>query len=241
MGFDRSHVSHIEAGRHRASADFARKAESTLNAGGEIWQAWQATGATATNETAPVTARGSGGLIVEHDHAELRYDGRTYTATMRRTIVNAGPDPVTHYLVRIPVDGHPGDPKASNQLYRAHPLIFDELGLTAYCDGEPMAWKIKLDRDSFKEAWLCFENERGRFPLYPAERATLEYAYTIGDDKWGHWFQRAVRLHTIQLSVRLVFPADLGATVWGTETSTTAEQTPLRTPITRRRGDGEDV
>lgn len=235
MGFDRSYISHVEAGRHPASADFARKADSSLNAGGELWAAWQAAGNTPGEQPAPITARGSGGLIVELDHAELRYDGRVYAATMRRRIVNTGPDPVTRYLVRISVDRHPGDPEASNRLYRQHPPTFDELGLTATCDGEPMTWRPKLDRDSFKEVWLCFENEHGRFPLYPGERATLEYTYTVGDDKWGHWFQRAVRLHTLHLSVRLIFPADLAPSVWGTETSTTAEATPLHNPITRQR------
>lgn len=241
MGFDRSYVSHIEAGRHRASADFARKAESALSAGGELWAAWLADSGTSNEQVAPITARGSGGLVVELDHAELRYDGRTYAATMRRRIVNTGPDPVTRYLVRISADRHPGDPIASNRLYRQHPVTFNELGLTATCDGEPMAWQVKLDRDSFKEAWLCFENDRGRFPLYPGGRATLEYAYTVGDDKWGHWFQRAVRLHTIQLSVRLIFPTELAASVWGTETSTTAEAIPLHSSISRHREDDQDV
>jgi peptide deformylase len=241
MGFDRSYISHIEAGRHRASADFARKAESILNAGGELWAAWQADTSNSGENAVPITARGTGGLIVELDHAELRYDGRVYIATMRRRIVNTGPEPVTRYLVRISVDLHPGDPDASNRLYRQHPLTFNELGLTARCDGEPMSWRVKLDRDSFKEVWLCFENEHGRFPLYPGERATLEYAYTVGHDKWGRWFQRAVRLHTLQLSVRLIFPAELTPSVWGTETSTTAEATPLRTPINRRREADQDV
>jgi peptide deformylase len=241
MGFDRSYISHVESGRHPASLEFARKAEAALDAGGEIWRAWQATGGVAGEQAAKVTARGSGGLIVEHDDAELRYDGRTFRATMRRRIVNTGPDPVTRYLVRVSVDRHPGDPDTSNQLYRRRPLTFEELGLTARCGGEPMNWKVKLDRDSFKEVWLCFENDRGRFPLYPGERSQLEYTYTVDDDKWGAWFQRAVRLPTVRLSVRLVFPADLAATVWGTYTSATAEATALPTPITRRLEDDTDV
>jgi peptide deformylase len=241
MGFDRTYVSHIEAGRHRASADFARKAETALNAGGEVWAAWMDSGQDADEDTGkqhrPVTARGALGLVVEHDHAELSYDGRTYIAAMRRTIANTGPDPVTRYLIRISVDRHPGDPDASNRLYRQHPLTFAELDLTASCDGEPMRWQTKLDRDSFKEIWLCFENDRSRFPLYPGQRATFEYRYRVGDDKWGHWFQRAVRLHTLNLSVRLAFPSQLRAVVWGTETSTTAEAVPLHTPITKRTSD----
>ena len=43
-------------------------------------------------------------------------------------------------------------------------------------------------------------NDEARFPLYPGQRTTIEYAYTVGTDKWGHWFQRAVRLPTAKLS-----------------------------------------
>ena len=62
-----------------------------------------------------------------------------------------------------------------------------------------MLWTVRYDRDAFKELWLRFENERGRFPLYPGERAWIEYSYTVSDRKWGNWFQRAVRLPTQHL------------------------------------------
>ncbi|MCR8944094.1 hypothetical protein NW249_18400 [Streptomyces sp. OUCMDZ-4982] len=96
-----------------------------------------------------------------------------------------------------------------------------------------MRWEAKHDRDAFKEVWLLFDNEHGRFPLYPDESVWIEYAYTVGDDKWGHWFQRAVRLPTERLEVQLAFPAALDPVVWGTETSMTAEASPLRTPPVR--------
>lgn len=93
-------------------------------------------------------------------------------------------------------------------------------------------------RDVFKEVWLLFDKEHGRFPLYPGESVWIEYAYTVGDDKWGTWFQRTVRLHTEQLEVQQAFPAALHLVVWGTETSMTAEASPLRTlPV--RSNDGE--
>src|SRR3954468_22791236 len=38
MGFDPSYVSHVEARRHRPTEDFARRAETALQAGGLIWQ-----------------------------------------------------------------------------------------------------------------------------------------------------------------------------------------------------------
>ncbi|MEU3220769.1 hypothetical protein [Streptomyces sp. NPDC006971] len=89
-----------------------------------------------------------------------------------------------------------------------------------------MRWQAKHDRDAFKEVWLLFDNEHGCFPLYPGESVWIEYAYSVGDDKWGNWFQRAVRLPTEQLEVQLAFPTALDPVVWGTETSMTAEASP---------------
>ncbi|GGT04469.1 hypothetical protein GCM10010156_72830 [Planobispora rosea] len=236
MDYDPSYISHIESGRHPAGEDFARRAEAKLSTGGQVWQSWHEAAATASSAAAPSSA--PGGLVVEDDHAELRYAGGIYTATMRRSLCNAGPDPVMRYLARISVDRYPGEPARSNVHYRAHPLTWAELDLRADCDGEPMNVEPKHDRDCFKEVWLCFSNDRGKFPLYPGERATITYAYTVPDSKWGPWFQRAIRLPTRHLGVTLTFPADLEPKVWGTETSTTAEAVPLHNPITRtQRGD----
>ncbi len=249
MSFDPSYVSHVESGRHKPSEEFARLADEVLNAGKSIWRRWcdyeQARTRTRRTPTAPPSphrpeqpyATGSA-LVVEHDAALLQYDGRSYRLTMRRLLRNTGTEPVTRYLIRISVDRYPGDPDRSNAHYRAHPLTWDELDLTATCRGEAMRWQAKHDRDAFKEVWLLFENEHGRFPLYPGESVWIEYAYTVGDDKWGNWFQRAVRLPTEQLEVQLAFPATLDPVVWGTETSMTAEASPLRTPPVRSE-DGE--
>lgn len=139
-----------------ASEDFARKADTALSAGGDLWQAWRNTSpARPGNPAVPAS-----GLVVEDDHAELRYDGTLFHATQRRLLRNDGPEPVTRYMMRISVDRYPGRPERSNALYRERPLRWDELALTATCDGEPMTWYPKADRDAFKEAWLCFENDR---------------------------------------------------------------------------------
>lgn len=242
MGFDRSYVSHVEAGRHPASQDFARRADLALSAGGQLWDAWRADAKSRTTRTDHVPIpRVTGGLVVEDDDAELRYADGLYRATQRRRLYNAGAEPVTRYLIRISVDRYPGDPERSNQLYRERPLLLGELGLTATCDGEEMAWTVKFDRDAFKEIWLLFENAGSKFPLYPGQRCKLEYSYTVDDKRWGPWFQRAVRLPTEQLSVRLVFPAAVKAAVWGTETSLTAEAVPLRTPVEHHRDRETDV
>jgi peptide deformylase len=248
MGFDPSYVSHVEARRHRPTEDFARRADTVLAAGGAILRRYReydearhglrpATGPRTSREQVipeqwlPHTA----GLLVEREHAQLSYADGDYRCIVRRDLYNAGAEPVTRYLVRISVDRYPGEPERSNRHYRDHPLTWTELDLDARCGEEPMHWRPKDDRDSFKEIWLLFENDSARFPLYPGQRATIEYAYTVGEDKWGHWFQRAVRLPTRCLSVRLDFPAETRPVVWGVETSLTAEAGPLRTPMTESR------
>jgi peptide deformylase len=220
-----------------ASEDFTRRADTALTAGGALWRTWRQ----ASPDRASATPAASNALVVEDDHAELAYDGTMFRASQRRRLRNDGPEPVTRYMMRISVDRYPGQPDRSNSLYRERPLRWDELSLTATCDGEPMTWQPKADRDAFKEAWLCFENERGKFPLYPGQHATISYSYTVDDGRWGPWFQRAVRLPTSRLSVDLVFPAGLDPVVWGTETSTTAEAIPLRTPPARTGRDGQAV
>lgn len=144
----------------------------------------------------------------------LIYDEHVYRASQRRKLFNATSGPVTRYLIRISVDRYPADPERSNQLYRANPLTWEEIDLHAQINGEPIGWRVRYDRDAFKELWLQFENEYGRYPIYPGESAMLEYSYTVSDDKWGRWFQRAVWLPTRRLGVRLDFPAALQPVVW---------------------------
>jgi hypothetical protein len=79
------------------------------------------------------------------------------------------------------------------------------------------------------------------FPLYPGETAWIEYGYEVTDEKWGNWYQRAVRLPTRHLAVRLVFPSELDAMVWGIETSLAAEALPFRTAIEHHQEYGHDV
>ncbi|MFI7087643.1 peptide deformylase [Streptomyces anulatus] len=227
-----SYVSHLESGRERGSADLARRLEKELDAGGKLWKAWQDDdGGT---QPAPDTAEASplAGILVLEDAAALRYDGTHYHLTMHRRLRNTGTEPITRYLVRIAVDRYPGEPERSNALYRAHPLTWEELQLTAHCGDEPMGRVVKHDRDAFKEIWLEFANARARFPLYPGQEAGITYSYSVTADKWGPWFQRAVRLPTRELTVSLSFPTDLQPTVWGTETSLSANFAPLRTAPT---------
>jgi transcriptional regulator with XRE-family HTH domain len=140
-----------------------------------------------------------GVVLVESDEALLSYDSGVYKVTMRKRLVNRGRSPVSRFFMRIAVDRFPDDPVRSYEHYRRNPLTLEELQVEARCDGLPMALEVKLDRDAAKELWMLFQNERAQFPLYPGQTASLEYAYRIGDDKWGQWFQRAVRLPTASL------------------------------------------
>lgn len=247
MGFDPSYISHVEGRRHRPTEDFARRAEAVLGASGAIWQRFQeydelrqARSALAAHRDPPVPEQWmppGTGLIVEQEIATLIHRDDKYHCVVRRDLYNAGTEPVTRYLMRVAVDRYPNDPGRSNRHHREHPLTFGELDLRAYCEDEggrePMEWRKKHDRDAFKEAWLLFENSEGRFPLYPGKRVTIEYAYHVGEEKWGQWFQRAVHLPTRRLAVRLDLPVELDPHVWGVEISLSAEEGPLRTPVVR--------
>ena len=122
------------------------------------------------------------GLIVEHEIAELTYaDGalplRGPAGALQRRHRAGHPLPGPDR--RRPLPGRPGrlqpaPPRAPADLRRAAPAR--RTGRRRR--GEPMQWRAKHDRDAFKEVWLLFENERRAFPLYPGERATIEYAYT---------------------------------------------------------------
>ncbi|GAA0902594.1 peptide deformylase [Virgisporangium aurantiacum] len=249
MGFDPSYLSHVEAHRHRPTEDFARRAEAVLQAGGAIWRRFREYDELRTTSRAHRQAAAaqspqipsqrdpdawlppSAGLVVEREVARLSYvDGR-YRCTVRRSLYNAGNEPVTRYLIRVAVDRFPNESERSNLYHREHPLTWDELHLIASCGGERMEWRPKTDRDTFKEAWLLFENDRGRFPLYPGQRAMIQYTYHVGADKWGPWFQRSVRLPTRRMRIELDLPMAMRPVVWGVETTLSAESVPLRTPI----------
>ncbi|MFF1810581.1 helix-turn-helix domain-containing protein [Streptomyces sp. NPDC058251] len=229
LNIDPSYVSHLEAGREHGSSQLARRADTELDAGGALWRAWQRTDASpqAAEQNDPPSGTG---LLVLEDKAALRYDDGRFHLSMRRLLHNSGTEPVTRYLVRIAVDRYPSEPKRSNALYRRNPLTWEELQLTAHCADEPMGWTVKHDRDAFKEVWLQFQNPTSRFPLYPGQEAEISYSYSVGAEKWGPWFQRAVRLPTRRLAVELAFPRDSEPSVWGTETSMSADFAPPHTP-----------
>lgn len=248
MGYDRSYVSKVLSGAERPSEAFAVHAETALRAGGALRTAFREyearRAARPRPQAAPAVAdppAGTGSIVVDHDDAILRYDEGVYRLTQRRRLVNEGGEPISRYLIRISVDRYPGDPERSNQLYSENPLTWDEIELRAWHGrgrSNAMTWTPHHDRDAFKEVWLLFEGEQGHFPLYPGEACWIEYEYTVRDEHWGNWFQRAVRLPTLTLSVCLDFPADLAASVWGLHTSMTSQAMPFATAI-KRDDDGD--
>jgi transcriptional regulator with XRE-family HTH domain len=246
MGYDPSYISKIEGGQQRPSSALARRADEILEAGGAIERRWRAdearrrgAGRNGGHRPTPNGRRETDTgpappLVVEHDHAELRYESGLYAITVRRLLRNAGEAPITRFPIRIAVDRFPDDQERSNRLYRTQPLSLPELALEARCEGKRMSWRVQHDWDACKELWLLFENPCNRFPLYPGETVRIEYGYQVSDEQWGQWFQRAVRLPTRRLSVKLRFPVALQAAVWGLETSMTADALPLRTAIAQR-------
>ena len=252
VGYTPSYVSKVERGTVLASRSFAESADTHLRAGRAIMRRWrdmhealvQQSGEKGRHDEPAGDDPQSGpgpDLVVEHEIAELTYGNGVYRTRIRRQLRNTGTQPVTQYLIRIAVDRYPGDPERSNRLYREDPLTWEEIGLSATCGDETMAWHVKHDRDAFKEVWLLFENADGRFPLYPGEATWIEYVYTVSAHKWGPWWQRAIRLPTRRLSMTAVFPARLQPVVWGITTSMTAEASPFLTPISRQEKDDQVV
>ncbi|WP_035287473.1 peptide deformylase [Actinokineospora spheciospongiae] len=248
VGYDPSYVSKVERGSVMPSRSFAESADQHMRAGRALIRRWNDLhGSTvragpqerATERGAPDDPQSAPGpsLIVEHELAELSYietgHGPMWRTHIRRQLHNVGTEPVTQYLIRIAVDRFPGEPERSNRLYREDPLTWDEVGLRARSGDEAMTWSVKHDRDAFKELWLLFENEDGRFPLYPGDSTWIDYTYTVAAHKWGPWWQRAIRLPTRRLSMAIDFPATLDPALWGMETSMSAEAHAFRTPIRR--------
>ncbi len=228
-GLTQGRVSRIMSGLDRlASLDVIERLADGLRIPGELLglasQSWE--------------QAQTSGLIVEAEHAELHYDGGEYRVTIRRRLHNVGSEPVTRFLIRIAVDRYPDDQQRSNEFYRANPLTFSELQLSAYCGPEPMTWKVDHDRDAAKEVWLLFGNSSRKFPIYPGNTSEIIYSCSISDTKWGDWFERAIRLPTQQLTVVLKLPHADNPTVWGTETSLTADTAAIRGEIDVEEDDG---
>jgi len=238
MGYDRTYVNKIECGALEPTAEFARKADASLHLSGDLFGRWESFNASKRQQAAqsPRPARkpveeAAADLVVTQDEAWLRFDGDVYVLQMRKRVVNVGDAPATRFFIRIAVDRFPGEAARSNDHYRRNPLTLEELAVEAERDGEPMAYEVEQDRDSLKELWLLFRNPSRQFPLYPGEETCLDYSYRVCAEKWGHWFQRAVRLPTRRLSVHLHFPGALDPAVWGVEVSPTAERRPFATPV----------
>jgi peptide deformylase len=250
VGYDASYLSKVESGTVLPSREFVVSADQHMRAGRAIIRVWQALQQAAAKppaqrhgDVAPVdvTAAVVNALIVEHEHSELVLNDGVFRSLVRRQLRNVGTEPVSRYLVRIAVDRYPGDPKRSNQLYRADPLTWEEISLAARCGDEPMTWVARYDRDAFKEIWLLFENRDGRFPLYPGEVRWIEYTYSVSEMKWGPWWQRAIRVPTRRISLVFDVPTELDPVVWGLETSMTAELSAFRSPISRQDDAGRSV
>lgn len=250
VGFTPSYVSKVERGTLAASRQFAELADQHLRAGRALIRRWRdmhealaelSGDKTQHDDVDDAQSAPEPELVVEHEQGELIYRNGVYQTRVRRQLRNTGEQPVTRYLIRITADKYPGDPERSNRLYREDPLTWEEIGLSATCGDEVMSWRVKHDRDAFKELWLLFENGDGRFPLYPGQTAWISYVYNVQDHKWGAWWQRAIRVPTRRLSMTLVLPARLDPVVWGITTSMTAESAPFPTPIARHERDEDAV
>lgn len=235
VGYHTSYVSKMEGGRFNPTHGFARRADDVLRAGGEILHRYRAfhdleaqertdEAGRRHAEAAPVvtSAGGADRLAVLSEDAHLSYDGGTYIVRVRREIENLGTTAINGYPIRVHVDRYPEDTQRSREFYRANPLAWEELDFRCWYGDEVVELVCEPEQtstDQLIEGWILFQGKRfgETFPLYPGQRMSFTYGYTVGADKWGRWFQRHVRFRTSKLTVRLEFPAELNAYVWGKE------------------------
>ncbi|MGW0574762.1 helix-turn-helix domain-containing protein [Streptomyces sp. NPDC002920] len=90
LNIDPSYVSHLEAGREHGSSEFARRADTQLDAGGALWRAWQRTDASPQAAEQSDPPSGTGLLVVE-DEAALRYDDGRFHLTEVSMAASSGP------------------------------------------------------------------------------------------------------------------------------------------------------
>jgi hypothetical protein len=250
MGFDASYVSHIEAGRHKPTQDFAKRADTALGAGGLVLRRYAdyvaaregpdvRTGA--ANRDAPPGRSAGHGLIVAAEWAMASLHDDHYRYTIRRALVNTGPTVVTRLPLRVAVDRYPGDPVRSNRYHQTNPLTVEEIDLRAWltvaggAPSEPLSWRTTQDRPDFKEFWVLLAGPHAQFPLNPGQRAVVEFAYRVPVGKVGDRFERSVALPTDRLELCVDLPAAARPAVWGSHSSLSAEDVPLGTPITQGR------
>lgn len=246
MPVDQSYISHIEAGRHRPTESFASRADEVLHADGSLrslYEEFRSARVRRSHEDAHTAGQMifHTALWVDEEVAEQRYDGESYTMVIRRNLYNVGHEPILQYFVRVNFDQSPDDNRRAVLDHHPGRLTWDEVELSANCQGEEMIVEPVTDQDALKEAWLLFRNSQCSFPLYPGGHNLIEYTYRVPAEKWGFWFQRAIRLPTRQLAIQLIFPVEFTPhRVWGTEMSMMVRRRPLGTPV-QNYSDGKDV
>jgi transcriptional regulator with XRE-family HTH domain len=244
MGYDRTYVNKVERRAAEPTEGFARRADETLGARGELLDCWRAFDRARRGERPPSvgspasSAEVTTDLVVERDEAWVTFDRGGYGLRMQEQIRNVGEAPVTRFSVRVWLGGRrtvagPARPRTGST-----PTL-EELGLRAWCADEPMTLELCADRGVTRELCLLFRNDRGHFPLYPGQGATVEYAYRLGAERWKGGFERSVCLPTRWLGVHLAFPEGLGPSVWGVEVPPAAEHRPFAAPIRRESAAGE--
>ncbi|MDP9795314.1 transcriptional regulator with XRE-family HTH domain [Catenuloplanes nepalensis] len=242
MQFHPSYVSHIVSGRCAPTPNFAMRADAVLGADGELLKLCvkarhgdpgdPGRRAVIARE-AETPAPGSSELIVEREEASVRYDEayRRYQISIRRHLLNRTAAPVTWFPAHVAPDASPDDYQAAKRLYTAQPISDRDLGFHARYNGRPVTWEVERVSEWRRDIAIRFRRFGLHEPIYPGERATVEYGYRLPETHWGDWFEREIRWLTKQLVVRLEFPRHLAMHVAG-EFSSMSGDRPLDPPAT---------
>lgn len=157
-------------------------------------------------------SRGTRKLIIEHEHAELHFDGKYYHHAITRTLTNRSADDIDRHPFRIAVIRFPDDPVRNMQQYITYPMTIADSDIRAWHSSQqderrPMDWEVQEDIPDYKEIWMLFRHGQEVFPLKPGESCSITYEYKVSRRHWGNWSKRKIRIPTSRMSVIFSFPA----------------------------------
>ena len=157
------------------------------------------------------SSKGGKKLIIDHEHAELHFDGEYYHHTITRTMTNRSAVNIDRHPFRIAVIRFPDDPERNRQQYITYPMTIEDSEIQTWHDSadgvrRAMGWEVQEDLPDYKEIWMLFRDDQEVFPLGPGESCSVSYYYKVSRRHWGNWSKRKIRIPTSKMSVVFSFP-----------------------------------
>jgi hypothetical protein len=153
-------------------------------------------------------------LVVLEEIATLTHFPVEFEVHVVRRLFNNSSQVHSRWPVRIAVEASPRwSPLSADNPQPGLENVVPEASVHRYLDRErkrdrvePLTVVLRKDNPTEREFWLEFRDGDYSYPLWPGDEATVEYRYRVSHDCWGNWFQRAIRMPTGRLVIRLDFP-----------------------------------